>query len=65
MKKGTTARSGGCRPDGTRSPSRSRASCCNAKLKQNYLVPLLSTVRGMGAESLAQEVRVTVAARAP
>lgn len=52
MKKGTTARSGGCRPDGTRSPSRCRASCCNAKLKQNYLVPLPSTVHGMGAESL-------------
>lgn len=42
VKKGTTTRSEGCRPDGTRSPSRCRASCCNAKLKQNYLVPLPS-----------------------
>lgn len=51
VKKGTTTRNEGCRPDGTRSPSRCRASCCNAKLKQNYLVPLPSTVHGMGTES--------------
>jgi len=39
-----------CRPDGTRSPSRCRASRCNAKLKQNYLVPLSYGTR-YGAES--------------
>lgn len=50
VKKGTTRRSEGCRPDGTRSPSRCRASRCNAKLKQNYLVPLSYSTRH-GAES--------------
>lgn len=50
VKKGTARRSEGCYPDGTRSPSRCRASRCNAKLKQNYLVPLSYGTRH-GAEA--------------
>lgn len=50
VKKGTARRGEGCCPDGTRSPSRCRASRCNAKLKQNYLVPLSYGTR-YGAEA--------------
>lgn len=50
VEKGPAAKDEGCRPDGMRSPSRWRASCCNAKLKQNYLVPLSygGTLGGIG-----------------
>lgn len=37
---GRTATEGVALMGRERSPSRCRASCCNAKLKQNYLVPL-------------------------
>lgn len=45
---GRTATEGVALMGRERSPSRCRASCCNAKLKQNYLVPLSYGTRAWG-----------------